>query len=271
MEVGKLYSSVIDAFKVKLLRWCIKMYENNMSKVLLHIPHSSTYIPENIKEKLLLDKAEIDRELKIMTDLYTDLIFTGADTIKCEFSRLVCDVERFENDEEESMAKVGMGAVYTKTSDGKMLREISKAERKQIIENYYNPYHKKFEILVEEKLNKYGECLIIDCHSFNEKADYVDMKDAPDICIGIDDFHTPENIKEAVVQCFKSFGYEVEVDVPFKGSIVPLKYYGKDKRVKSIMVEVNRRVYLKERIEFDKDRINAITDACNALIDLIHR
>ena len=36
------------------------------------------------------------------------------------------------------------------------------------------------------------------------------------------------------------------IDWPYKGSIVPLEHYQKDKRVSTIMLEINRALYLEE-------------------------
>jgi len=42
---------------------------------------------------------------------------------------------------------------------------------------------------------------------------------------------------------FKALGYDVAIDSPFSGTIVPLKHYHKDQRVTSVMIEVNRSLY----------------------------
>jgi hypothetical protein len=38
----------------------------------------------------------------------------------------------------------------------------------------------------------------------------------------------------------------VAVDTPFSGALVPARHYRRDPRVQSVMVEVNRRLYLDE-------------------------
>jgi len=40
--------------------------------------------------------------------------------------------------------------------------------------------------------------------------------------------------------------YKVTINSPYAGSLVPTKYYMKDNRVKSVMLEVNKKLYLKE-------------------------
>ncbi|WP_443660871.1 N-formylglutamate amidohydrolase [Clostridium algidicarnis] len=239
-----------------------------MSKVILHIPHSSLNIPQYLRNDILLSDSEIREELEVLTDLYTDLIFQGKDTIKSDFSRFVCDVERFEDDSSETMSKLGMGAVYLKTPTGKKLRHSDEEKREHIMNTYYRPHHTKFEAMVQDKLAKYDECIILDCHSFNENITYVEMNDV-DICIGSDDYHTPTAITNKVTVIFKSFGYTVSINNPFSGSIVPLSYYNKDKRVKSIMLEVNKRVYTTNGIDICEEGIERLTAACNQVIDLL--
>ena len=39
-------------------------------------------------------------------------------------------------------------------------------------------------------------------------------------------------------------GFSVRDNRPFAGTIVPLRFYGKDARVWSVMIEVNRGLYL---------------------------
>lgn len=240
-----------------------------MSKVILHIPHSSMNIPEYLRKDILLSDSEIKNELEVLTDLYTDKIFQGKDTIKADFSRFVCDVERFEDDELETMSMLGMGAVYLKTPTGKELRHADEEKREHIMNTYYRPHHAKFEAIVMEKLDKYNECFIFDCHSFNEDISYVDMTDAPQVCIGVDNFHTPKEVIDTATRIFESYGYTVAINNPFAGSIVPLCYYGKNKRVSSMMLELNKSIYTTNGIDIDEEGMQKITAACNEVINSI--
>ena len=66
----------------------------------------------------------LKKELVIMTDAYTDELFdvVGAHTNIFPVSRLVLDPERFLDDNQEIMAALGMGVIYTRTSSGQRLR-----------------------------------------------------------------------------------------------------------------------------------------------------
>jgi N-formylglutamate deformylase len=58
--------------------------------------------------------------------------------------------------------------------------------------------------------------------------------------------HTPPDLALAVSKSATDLGLTVAVDRPFAGALVPAKHYRTDDRVKSIMIEVNRRIYMDE-------------------------
>lgn len=210
--------------------------------MILHIPHAS----KNTQNFKINNR---DREILRMTDHYTDELYQNSSATKVTFqlSRLICDVERFADDEEESMSKFGMGVCYTKDTEGKTLREITDEEKKYILKNYYYPHHKNLELAVDDELQKKGTAFIIDCHSFPEESYHFNSdygKKRPDICIGTDSFHTPKELIQKVSHYFISKGYHTTINNPYSGSMVPLKHYKKEKNVHSIMIEINRKLYM---------------------------
>ena len=220
--------------------------------IILHIPHASKHIPDKYLKYFTLSKKDLEIELLKMTDHFTDELFdVSGDTIhqlKFPISRLLVDVERFEEDELEPMFKVGMGCIYEKTHDGKSLKLV-KDIKYELINKFYKIHHKKFTRIVDEKLKENNKVLIIDCHSFPKHPLPYELNqamDRPEICIGTDDFHTSEKLKESFGQLFEELNFTVKYNEPFKGSIVPLKFYNKDKRVQSVMIELRRDLYMNE-------------------------
>ena len=222
--------------------------------IVANIPHSSVLIPQDIRESLLLNDNELEQELLCMTDRYSDELFAsiselGGVAIKFSQSRLVLDPERFLDDAEEQMASKGMGVIYLKTSRGRDLRKpLSRQDRDNLIKRFYTPYHKAIEQEVALMLEQFGKCLVIDCHSFSSKPlphEPNQEQDRPDICFGTDTFHTPDNITETMEASFRNAGLTPRRNMPFEGTYVPSKYLN-DSRVWSIMVEVNRKLYMDE-------------------------
>jgi len=219
-----------------------------MSHIILNIPHCSGIIPEEYRNDLRLTDEELESEISLLTDVDTDKLFTGYTSIIAEVSRLICDTERFLDANKEPMEKRGMGVVYTKTADGRPLREPDEKKRRYFIDKYYIPYHDRLNKAVASILEQYGKCLIIDCHSFSNEVPFIE--NGEDVCIGVDKYHTSEALSRYVINRFKSLGYTVEVNKPFAGAIVPMKYYKKDKRVESIMFEINKRIYTQSEEQF---------------------
>jgi N-formylglutamate amidohydrolase len=227
----------------------------NRLPVILHIPHSSTAIPDNVRASLLLSGIQLERELLRMTDAYTDDLFAcssveGIHPVIYSVSRIVADPERFADDTQEPMAKHGMGAVYLRTLDGIPLRRpLLPGEREELLGRFYHPHHERLLEEVKDKLKQTDGCLIVDCHSFPEQPFlFEEHKDKvrPDICIGTDDFHTPSAIRDSLLRLFQRDGYSVAVNHPFSGCIVPLPFYGKNRNVYSVMIELNRKLYMDE-------------------------
>ena len=219
---------------------------------ILHIPHASTMIPEQYLESFHLSKEELCRELLLMTDHFTDELFAcdfnSFDYLKFPVSRLLVDPERFDSDEDEIMSKVGMGCIYERTHNGRKLKSAGKI-REELINRYYKPHHETFSNMVDECIKLNSKCLIVDCHSFPKRPLPYELNQEPEraeICIGTDSFHTPRELTESFVSAFSDFGFSVSVDKPFSGSIVPAKFYRKNKSVHSIMIEIRRDLYMDE-------------------------
>ncbi|MBP6754771.1 MAG: N-formylglutamate amidohydrolase [Bacteroidia bacterium] len=220
-----------------------------MKQLILHIPHSSTVIP--ILDGYVTSHDKIQQEIIKLTDWYTDDLFDSQEDYKivAPFSRIFCDVERFADDELEIMSKVGMGVLYEKLDSDELLRKVSPKLREKILTDYYWKHHDSLNTKVEEQLKMDGKCLIIDCHSFPSTPLLKAINqntNTPDFNIGTDSFHTPKKYIEASITYFENLGFSLGVDWPYSGSIVPMKYYQKDKKISSIMLEINRKLYLNE-------------------------
>ena len=240
--------------------------------IVLHIPHSSKCIPTKYLKFFTLPNLELQIELLKMTDHFTDELFdvTNSNIQQMLFplSRLLVDVERFESDELEIMSKVGMGCIYEKTHDGKDLK-IVKDIKDELIKKFYKKHHVNFNEIVSNQLIENNKVLIIDCHSFPKYPLPYELnqdKNRPEICIGCDDFHTSEKLKNLFGKFFKEFNFIIKFNNPFKGSIVPEKYYYKDRRVQSVMIEIRRDLYMDEQTGNKSIKFNEIKNTIRKVI-----
>ncbi len=223
-----------------------------MTPLLIHIPHDSTVIPAAERPDFLVSDEVLRAERLRLTDWHTGALYAeGADpqdVLLAEVSRLVVDVERFADDRREPCASVGMGATYVKTCAGHPLRALSEARRAELLARYYWPHHRRLDEAAAERLARFGRCVILDAHSFPTRAlpTQVDFSAPPEIGIGTQPGHTSPELRAAAETFFRGHGFAVGVDVPFSGAMVPNRFFRKDARLQSVMVEVRRDLYMDE-------------------------
>lgn len=218
-----------------------------MKRILVHIPHNSQVIPEDFLPNFTISPSEIRNELLRMTDHYTDELVDWPDKLAFPISRLVCDVERFRDKQKEGMSQKGMWVCYTHNSEGKEMKSINADHEKEILEKYYDPHHKLLAKLVEDRIRVFGHCVIIDVHSFSPNPlPYESNQDSnrPQICIGTDNYHTSDVLKDFTKRFFSSYGYSTDFDNPYSGTITPMGMYKSEPRLSAIMIEMNRSLYM---------------------------
>lgn len=242
------------------------------SNILIHIPHSSLKFPLFFKENVLISESKLNKENLELTDLYVDKLVLSefVNKVIFDYSRLFCDVERFREDELESMSKIGMGSLYTHTSDRKKFIEYDFKYKEKVLK-YYDEHHDKLNLVCSKILNKYNECIIIDLHSFSDLtvSKLFNLNNTPDICIGIDNDFQNKKLIEFTFNYFKDKGYLVNINYPYSGTIVPNKvYYNKDSRVTSIMIEINKRIYL-DNDEIDSIKFEGLQKIFNEYLEFI--
>ena len=247
------------------------------SKVILHVPHSATFIPDEIRKSILLSDQELKAELDEMTDTLTEAVALKAAEISGKkpwlfinkFSRLVIDPERFP-DEREAMNAVGMGAVYQKTSIGTQLRKPDPVAEKLLLDEYFHPYSESLSDLVAQRYAVLGEVTLIDVHSYRvdqhpNAINHGQLR--PPICIGTDPFHTPQWLTEAAQSAFSIIG-ENYINQPYSGTYVPLTFYQKEAKISSLMMETRANTFLTDEL-ITHAGFETVTKALADLVDLI--
>ena len=243
----------------------------NKEAVVFHIPHSSMVIPDEFLSGVVLSEKELRQELIRSTDMYCDELFDlgfGLSVV-AQYSRFSCDVERFRNDRQEPNAEIGRGVFYTHTETGKLFRQPNVALKERALTEIYDKHHDLLEKTVESVLMKNESCLIIDGHSFCDDA--FGSSGLPDFCIGADSFHTSNRIVKAAVGFLVDFDYTVAINYPYSGTLVPQKWYRDDSRVQSVMIEINKRLYLEDDLFLKNGQFSQIKSLCIGLIDTILR
>lgn len=214
--------------------------------VIVHLPHSSRLIPTAERPNLILSDSALRRELTASTDSWVATIASGLEahrrdvtTATATLSRLVVDPERFPvGDPAEQW---GRGVVYTSTATGRPLRApLSADERSRYLE-HHRLYTASMENLVDTTIASHGRTLIVDLHSYPVAPHRYENPERrrPEICIGIDQHHTPDALLTAALDAF-SPTYDTAINEPYSGTYVPSRHYQSDTPVASIMIEIRR-------------------------------
>lgn len=213
-----------------------------MRKLVLNIPHSSANgIFDPRIGRWPRDPRFINEAVRKYTDWFTDFLFaTDRDNVVpviFGYSRFVCDAERLDDD---PLERSGQGIIYTEYLGFKRgalpedVRAFLLGQRRQHLER------------LSEELSEDGS-ILIDCHSFTNRDGV-----SPDICIGFNN----DNSFDIEVVCivkniFRDSGYSVALNFPYSNSLIPAPL--EKISYKSIMIEVNKRIYMDREALLLKD------------------
>lgn len=217
-----------------------------MKNILIHVPHSSLYIPEEYCRTALISRDELDEENRFVCDSGVIELIPPAlkdNTLIFPYSRLYCDVERF-RDDSEPMNALGMGYIYTHDTKGRQIF-MPTAEHRADVDYIYEAHHSQLDGRVSEILNAYGSCIIIDLHSYSDEMvrRLFGFDNCPDVCIGTERDYYNSEIVEGLRSICRGLGLSTGLNYPYRGSIIPNRYLcEKKKGIISIMLEINKRV-----------------------------
>ena len=232
-------------------------------------PHSGRNYQTSFIAKSRLNLLALRRsEDSFIDDLYSDAPNYGAPFLKALFPRAYLDPNReaYELDQEMFLeplpdfvntnsprVSTGLGTVPKIVANGDEIYEskmlFKEAENRIII--CYFPYHTALNDLIKETKNKFGKCILIDCHSMPSIGGLVNRdtkNDNVDIVLGNKHGKTcaDELIQFVEVQ-FKNLNLIVRRNHPYAGGYTTEHYGNPNKNVHTLQIEVNRANYMDEK------------------------
>lgn len=219
--------------------------------IVFHVPHASNVLPESFfKDCQAFDKGKRQHlrevSLKMGDLLLLDLIKEMNPEfliVAAPYSRIYCDVEKYWDEDKEVMARYGMGAVYRKDCFGHPLHQQTPAFMEEA-KAYYETWHNNLYKAVMSTFNQDNKsCLLIDLHSYGaEMADVFGHGPYPDICFGYNKGERNPLLMYLVESYCKAKGLAYKENFPYSGAMTldkPCPH-----QVTSLMIEINKRVYL---------------------------
>lgn len=230
-------------------------------------PHSGNCYPINFLRSTVLNEMEI----RSSEDAFVDRLFDAAPTfgaplLMASVPRAFVDFNRSAEELDPSVIEdvhfsghnprisSGLGVIPRVVANGRAIYQgkISFQEADRRISKYWKPYHIKLQELLGLAQKTHGQAILIDCHSMpHEVMDgraRVGMK-RPDVVLG-DRFGASSGhmIMEKVETAFESAGFNVARNSPFAGAYTTQVYGRPTHNQHSIQVEIDRSLYMNERL-----------------------
>ncbi len=217
--------------------------------LLVSIPHTGVYVPEEIADTLASDYI---RSLP-MTDwhlhhLYDFLPSMGIDVIHATYSRFVVDMNRPPEPKALYPGRFETGLVATKTFNGEDIykQAPSEDEVKRRREKYHAPYHAELARVLEKKKKKFGHAFLIDAHSIASRPTLMHDTLQEHIYLGNrDGASCGPAFMDFMDERFQNHGLKVSRNKPYKGGYIT-DHYGSLDKVQALQIEMNQQVYMDE-------------------------
>ncbi|WP_417674121.1 N-formylglutamate amidohydrolase [Pseudodonghicola sp.] len=252
-----------------------------LSSVVFASPHSGSEYPEGFLRASVLDRQAI----RSSEDAFVDRLFDcvpdfGAPLLCARVPRAFVDLNRSPDELDPALidgvrrhghnprVASGLGVIPRVVSNGRAIYrgKLPMSEARSRLEMYWRPYHAALQDLLDQAHHRFGEAILVDCHSMpHEAMDGIARSGGgrPEIVLG-DRFGAAADpqIVERVEAAFAAAGLVVSRNTPFAGAYVTQAYGRPSRRQHAIQIEIDRSLYMDER----RIEPNANFDAFRALL-----
>jgi N-formylglutamate amidohydrolase len=266
--------------------------------LVLASPHSGDRYPADFLKMARLDRAT----LRLSEDCYVDELIAagpnfGAPVLKALFPRVYVDANReafeldpvmFEDQLPEAAitdsprVAAGLGSIPRLAANDREIygRKLPFAEAEQRIARCYRPYHQALSALMQETRERFGGCLLIDCHSMpsvggtpvgswgerdprRARVDFV-LGD----CFGAS---CADAVTAAAEAHLRKDGAHVRRNNPYSGGYVTQHYGRPSEGIHVLQIEINRSIYMDEQTLERLPQFQEIKQRLERLIAMLAR
>lgn len=258
--------------------------------LLVSIPHAGTTFPEEFLQNIAHDSSILRKNEDIwVKDLLEPALTSGGITaISLNISRSFIDVNRAKVEIDPNMfydypkedlglnqqrSRYGLGIIHKLTADSLPIYNglLSYKEAEDRIKYVYDHYHQRMRDLINKITEKFGFCLVLDCHSMPSKICSI-ISESPriDFCLGnLFEQSCPNKISFLVESNFVKREYYVSKNRPYSGAYITFNYCEPRKKSYTLQLEINRIIYANEEtLEKNSDFEKISNDISQVVIDL---
>lgn len=235
------------------------------SGVVFASPHSGRDYPWAFLRHTVLD----EHVIRSSEDAYVDRLFDcaprfGAPLLRAAAPRAFVDLNRSPDELDPALIEnvrrnthnprvaSGLGVVPRVVANGRAIYrgKLPLSEAQARLSTVWHPYHARLQSLLTRASNRFGEAVLIDCHSMPHEAveSASQLGARPEIVIG-DRFGASArgDIVDRVEAAFVDAGFRVVRNAPFAGAFITQNYGRPSRKQHAIQIEIDRALYMDER------------------------
>jgi len=231
-------------------------------------PHSGCSYPAQFIGASPLDVAALRKSEDCYVDeLFGDVPDLGAPLVRALLPRAYLDVNRepYELDPDmfdgplppfvnSTSARVaaGLGTVARIVATRREIyrHKLSFAEVEKRLAEFYRPYHRALRMMITRALDKFGYCVLVDCHSMPSSGLPLDADSSPqrvDAVLGDrSGLSCHPLITDTIEESLRRLGYRTLRNNPYAGGFTTQHYGDPANGVHTVQIEINRALYMDE-------------------------
>lgn len=258
------------------------------TSVVFASPHSGRDYSWSFLRRTVLDSHTI----RSSEDAFVDHLFdaapkVGAVFLKAGAPRAFVDLNRGHDELDPALIEgvarkglnprvaTGLGVIPRVVANGRSIYhgKIPMSEAQARIDTFWRPYHATLQRLLSENLQRFGQAILIDCHSMPREA-VAGMagrgQGRPEVVIG-DRFGASAagEIVDRVEAVFAEAGFRVARNSPFAGAYMAQTYGRPSKGQHAIQIEIDRSLYMDEKAIRPHEGFNQLRSALRGVIGQI--
>ncbi|MDJ0824571.1 MAG: N-formylglutamate amidohydrolase [Rhodobacter sp.] len=247
--------------------YILKAPTRQSTSVVFASPHSGRDYPWSFLRQTVLD----ERAIRSSEDAFVDLLFDsapdhGAPLLAATAPRAFIDVNRSADELDPALIEgvrktthnprvtSGLGVIPRVVANGRSIYrgKMTLDDARGRLRDYWRPYHDRLKLLLDATQAAHGEAILIDCHSMpHEAIDSIGTSKAPHPQIVLGDRFgaaADQYVVDRIEAAFAAAGLRVARNSPFAGAYTAQHYGRPSKGQHVIQVEIDRSLYMNERL-----------------------
>lgn len=222
--------------------------------ILVSFPHSGTYVPPEIAERMTDVAKTVPDTDWYVPRLYAFLDAMGASRIEATHSRYVTDLNRPPDDQELYTGQRKTGLVPSETFAGERIYLEARSPTDEEIlarQKYWVPYHEALAQELKRLKAIHGSVILWDAHSIASEVPSLFEGRLSDLNLGtFDGKSCDKDLAEATFEAAKASGFSAVLNDRFKGGYITRHYGAPKKGVHAIQLEMAQAIYMDQGPSF---------------------